>query len=236
MKVRILAAAAAAVIGFAAAGSAQAALVTMRYAGQINYVASPLDPFGVADVNGDLFPTVGYSFDVTFDTSIPTLYSAGGTRLLQGTQVDPVVTTWSLTINGITDTGAHGPGEFLNNQIGRFGGPASGQISAGFDGGLFNVDYWGVTIGAASTAANSPEFPDVFVEQNVTGGARFIHYSQTNGVFTHLYELRGNVTSATVLQPQAAPGVPEPASWALMIGGFGGAGAVLRRRRSARPA
>jgi hypothetical protein len=30
----------------------------------------------------------------------------------------------------------------------------------------------------------------------------------------------------------AGPGVPEPASWALMIGGFGLAGAALRRRRS----
>ncbi|WP_372786345.1 PEPxxWA-CTERM sorting domain-containing protein [Phenylobacterium sp.] len=29
------------------------------------------------------------------------------------------------------------------------------------------------------------------------------------------------------------PGVPEPASWALMIGGFGMAGAALRRRRQA---
>jgi hypothetical protein len=29
-----------------------------------------------------------------------------------------------------------------------------------------------------------------------------------------------------------APGVPEPATWALMIGGFGLAGASLRRRRS----
>jgi hypothetical protein len=29
-----------------------------------------------------------------------------------------------------------------------------------------------------------------------------------------------------------AGGVPEPASWALMIVGFGSAGAMLRRRRS----
>ena len=31
----------------------------------------------------------------------------------------------------------------------------------------------------------------------------------------------------------APPGVPEPSTWALMIGGFGAAGAVLRRRRGA---
>lgn len=33
--------------------------------------------------------------------------------------------------------------------------------------------------------------------------------------------------------PTAVPGVPEPATWALMIGGFSGAGAMLRRRRAA---
>ena len=34
----------------------------------------------------------------------------------------------------------------------------------------------------------------------------------------------------------SGPAVPEPAAWALMIVGFGGAGAMLRRRRSAVPA
>jgi hypothetical protein len=29
----------------------------------------------------------------------------------------------------------------------------------------------------------------------------------------------------------SASGAPEPAAWALMIAGFGGAGAMLRRRR-----
>lgn len=35
---------------------------------------------------------------------------------------------------------------------------------------------------------------------------------------------------------RAGVGVPEPTAWILMIAGFGGVGAVLRRRRSRRPA
>ncbi|MBX3482245.1 PEPxxWA-CTERM sorting domain-containing protein [Phenylobacterium sp.] len=37
----------------------------------------------------------------------------------------------------------------------------------------------------------------------------------------------------SVTGPDGAPGVPEPASWALMILGFGGVGAMMRRRRVA---
>jgi PEP-CTERM motif len=33
--------------------------------------------------------------------------------------------------------------------------------------------------------------------------------------------------------PPAGPGVPEPASWAMLIGGFGLAGSALRRKRKA---
>jgi hypothetical protein len=38
-----------------------------------------------------------------------------------------------------------------------------------------------------------------------------------------------------VLSPNLLAGVPEPASWALMIGGFGLTGAALRRRRATSP-
>ncbi|MEW5687847.1 MAG: PEPxxWA-CTERM sorting domain-containing protein [Pseudomonadota bacterium] len=38
-------------------------------------------------------------------------------------------------------------------------------------------------------------------------------------------------TYSLTSEPGSLAGVPEPASWALMITGFGGAGAMLRRRR-----
>jgi hypothetical protein len=38
---------------------------------------------------------------------------------------------------------------------------------------------------------------------------------------------------STLVAPPVEAGVPEPATWALMIAGFGGAGAMLRRRRVA---
>ena len=42
----------------------------------------------------------------------------------------------------------------------------------------------------------------------------------------------GDTFTFTLTPGNANGGVPEPASWALMIGGFGLAGAALRRRRS----
>ena len=48
----------------------------------------------------------------------------------------------------------------------------------------------------------------------------------------------GNASYSGVItfMPDATGAVPEPASWALMIAGFGAAGAVLRRRKALLPA
>ncbi len=78
------------------------------------------------------------------------------------------------------------------------------------------------------------------------GFGYFNEYVFADGAFTHngSYETlpgtggnqqHGFLTVSGILEdigdaPIDAPAVPEPASWALMIGGFGLAGAALRRR------
>ncbi len=58
-----------------------------------------------------------------------------------------------------------------------------------------------------------------------------------NNIYVNMEGLVFDTTpSGVVLQVTAGGGVPEPATWALMIGGFGLAGAALRRRKAMQPA
>jgi len=61
------------------------------------------------------------------------------------------------------------------------------------------------------------------------GTASFVRQVQNAGRgYDQAYDIRGTITSARIFEAGA---VPEPATWALMISGFGMAGATLRRRR-----
>ena len=66
-----------------------------------------------------------------------------------------------------------------------------------------------LSIGAASSGAY----------QSVGGGAWTQKYTSFNSIAVGLYDTARGAA------------VPEPATWALMIGGFGGVGAAMRRRR-----
>ncbi len=48
------------------------------------------------------------------------------------------------------------------------------------------------------------------------------------------YGQRAGIETGFILKPLAPGGVPEPASWAMLIAGFGLTGAMLRRQRAAR--
>jgi PEP-CTERM motif len=58
------------------------------------------------------------------------------------------------------------------------------------------------------------------------------HSNDLNDGSNHGAEVQGTFTLTRAAAAPTAGAVPEPASWALMIGGFGMAGASLRRRRT----
>ena len=94
--------------------------------------------------------------------------------------------------------------------------------------GLFWIQA-GALIVPPSTANNRATFtdhsPHVWLDVGALGiNAQFVRVQEvSNGPWAFTDEVRFD---------GAAAGVPEPASWALMIGGFGLAGAALRRRRA----
>jgi hypothetical protein len=64
-------------------------------------------------------------------------------------------------------------------------------------------------------------------------GSNFFDAFSTNGeVITRVSLTGANISSVGQVRLGGVGGVPEPASWALLILGFGGAGAMLRMRRS----
>ena len=95
-----------------------------------------------------------------------------------------------------------------------------------------NQKYTGVAAGAlANFAANS--CPDVTCSQSASANSGLIDVSGGLYSVTHAYQVssnsqlgRGEIDALT-----SALAVPEPGTWALMIMGFGGAGAMLRSRR-----
>lgn len=57
-------------------------------------------------------------------------------------------------------------------------------------------------------------------------------YRLSAGVGVDVINLAYNASSNAVLYSTTPTAVPEPASWAMMLGGFGVAGAAMRRRRT----
>ena len=110
------------------------------------------------------------------------------------------------------------------NVAGTFGGVDGVAPSIGFGSGLFaSLNINGTPLGFTQFAG-----PSLF-----SGTADAPVFAP--GVF-NLTSIVSGSSTLTISSVDAGPGgvgaVPEPAAWALMIGGFGLAGASLRRRRA----
>ena len=121
--------------------------------------------------------------------------------------------TYSLTSSSIWNYngGCCGDTRSVNGLTISFSNDNVGYVSAG----SFNLSH---------TAAD----PFGSDSLGLTGNARYVKFDITSNYgddYTGLSEVKFFGGAAT-------GGVPEPATWAFMLVGFGGLGAVLRRRRS----
>ncbi len=133
------------------------------------------------------------------------------------------------TAAGTSNLGAFGPSQ---THCIAPGNPYTGVFTFDFSGG----DVLTGTTAGSMTPTATPGIANSFVTYTATGGTgRFLGATGTiSGV--GLLDRRParplNQLSLNGVLNLPAVAVPEPASWALMIAGFGVTGAVARRRRA----
>ncbi len=162
----------------------------------------------------------------------------------------------NLLANGSFESGGFGPGwsQFGDTSFSGVAGgiffnpPTDGSFQAFFgpvsgfggitqtvshSGGSFVVSF---DIGQAGGAGNYVDFGGSTILSNIadTGGA-WTHYSFTVSAGANPTLTFGffNPPSYYVLDNVSIAGVPEAATWAMMIAGFGLVGAAMRRRSAA---
>jgi hypothetical protein len=101
-------------------------------------------------------------------------------------------------------------------------GAAASAPLAGFDPSVYNTYMLSVVGGLQSFSVNGVS---VFSNQPILGGGNPAQFFFGDG--TGFANADANIRSLVITTPG---GVPEPASWALMITGFGLVGAAMRRR------
>lgn len=98
------------------------------------------------------------------------------------------------------------------------GDPTKSNDIAAIQGAIWQVLHPGATFSSSNGAVNALIGTYVALAPTLKGNARFI-YS----------------TDRTPNQSLLIPGVPEPATWAMLIAGFGLVGAAARRRQQVLP-
>jgi hypothetical protein len=213
MKLRLLALAATAAATALTASAASAAIYTVSATAGVNITQPLITDFNAGDTAS------GY----TFTQDALAFTRDGNLGLASGLSAPP-----PADMNGPV-------GSFYETVEG--GGSATLTSSAGMYQFQFYMgspdDYNTITFNFADSSIS----PVVLNGTSIWGGSPNGDGDQSKG-FTVTYNFSSAVSSVNFTSSEnsfefdkLAGGVPEPASWALMIIGFGGAGAALRSQR-----
>ena len=210
MNMKLLAAAAVAALSMGL--SANAAVTTVGNQAAFN-AAGTITQNTNWDSYGPSFSFPGNNFvvgDLTFVAGAENLIGEAGPGGVYNTGrnllTDNFVRGTTIQIAGLHDLFAFNLGNFFNT--------GAANISVTTNLGNYNFSP------VVTTAVNS-------------GGVfTFAGYQASAGeYFTSVNYSGGGATGATDIQLGSAGAVPEPATWAMMIIGFGAAGSMIRRRK-----
>ena len=235
------------VLGMAMCAPAQAEQYVATMTGRITNVHYDFGTFGLTPgQNQDVPLTVKFTFDPAKGQGSP--YNTVGDAKLYGYAPNAPVQSIALTVNGITDTWSMQPGGSYYSEVNRADYGTFSTLNFNWNAGAphyVNGQPTGssdFTLGGMTvfvSQSNSVAFDAPFSGTVTSGTGGFLRQVQNAG---RGYDLAYNfntsartISVALVAEPgnPGVGGVPEPATWALMIGGFGLAGRALRRRRAA---
>jgi len=115
-----------------------------------------------------------------------------------------------------------GPSTFSASTLVPLAKYDTGGPTIDFGQALYGVTIVGFHVGGANGGGGI----------GYSGTAFYKFDAGTTGITSFTFSMPGLSNAALYMTGSAVP-VPEPATWAMMIVGFGGVGAILRRRRTA---
>jgi hypothetical protein len=145
------------------------------------------------------------------------------------------------TTGDLLDTSGNGESVFAADD-GRMDDLTITFANTHYDGVTFNLNIPNRGTTGFNLSVNGGAF--TFVQSGLGNGQNKFRLDATGGDFIHslafsfsgsqVQDIRGiRVREAEAGGKGGGGGVPEPASWAMMLVGFGGLGAMMRRRRAA---
>lgn len=145
-----------------------------------------------------------------------------------GAPVNPVIGSITIEFDPTVSVSQSTSGITLNSLNIAMGSP----LMFSFNPGFFGLMSIGGTQGSDGVQHGTNDFAfSFFYADTATPQIPLFFYSQVGHM--NAYETRNVALSVSVVEPGGPGAVPEPAAWALMIGGFGLAGSALRGRKSA---